>query len=160
MIEARATSEVLIRDVEEQDIPIFFEHQLDPEAIDMAAFPSRDRDAHSAHWTKILADNSVITKTVVFEGQVAGNVVSWEQDDRRLVGYWIGKDHWGMGVATEALSQFLDRVPERPFYAFVAGHNLGSIRVLQKCGFTTRAQETPTGSDVSQVEELVMELKA
>jgi len=41
----------------------------------MAAFPRRDRDAFRAHWTKILADQAVIKKTILFEGGVAGNVV-------------------------------------------------------------------------------------
>ena len=41
---------VTLRDVTEADLPIFYEQQLDPEATQMAAFPSRDRDAFMAHW--------------------------------------------------------------------------------------------------------------
>jgi hypothetical protein len=33
---------VVLRDVVDSDLPIFFEHQRDPEAGRMAAFPSRD----------------------------------------------------------------------------------------------------------------------
>ena len=36
--------EVLLRDVEEDDLTIFFEHQRDPVANEMAAFAARDRD--------------------------------------------------------------------------------------------------------------------
>jgi len=34
---------VTLREVTKEDLPIFFEHQLDAEATRMAAFPSRDR---------------------------------------------------------------------------------------------------------------------
>jgi RimJ/RimL family protein N-acetyltransferase len=129
------TSDVRLRDVAEADLPIFFEHQLDPDANRMAAFTARDRDAFMAHWARILGDESVITKTVVFDGHVAGNVLSFEQSGQPLVGYWIGKEYWGKGVATRALSEFLGYVKVRPLYARVAKHNAGSIRVLEKCGF-------------------------
>jgi RimJ/RimL family protein N-acetyltransferase len=62
-------------------------------------------------------------------------VVSWTQDGVREVGYWIGKAYWGKGIATAALAEFLAVEPTRPLYAHVARHNLGSVRVLEKCGF-------------------------
>jgi hypothetical protein len=37
------TGDVLLRDVEEADLPVFFQHQLDPEATRMAGIPTRDR---------------------------------------------------------------------------------------------------------------------
>ena len=101
----------------------------------MAAFPPRDQDAFVRHWRKILADETVITSTVLVEGRVAGNVVSWEHDRERDVGYWIGRRFWGKGVATAALAEFLMHVTTRPLHAHVANHNVASIRVLQKCGF-------------------------
>ena len=87
----------LLRDVIESDLPVFFEHQRDPEAIAMADFPARDREAFDAHWERVLGDETLTAKTIVFEGQVAGNIGSWEQDGRRLVGYWLGKEFWGKG---------------------------------------------------------------
>ncbi|MCI0609246.1 MAG: GNAT family N-acetyltransferase [Anaerolineae bacterium] len=129
------TNEILLRDVNESDLPIFYEQQLDPDATKMAAFPSRDREAFMAHWAKIMADDSVILKSILFDGQVAGNIVCWEQAGEREVGYWIGKEFWGKGIATKALSEFLNHVKIRPLYAHVAKHNIGSRRVLEKCGF-------------------------
>jgi hypothetical protein len=66
-------SDVILRDVLESDLPIFFEQQLDPQATQMTAF--------------------------------LGHVVA------------------------------------RPLYAYVARHNIGSIRVLEKCGFTRCGEE-------------------
>jgi RimJ/RimL family protein N-acetyltransferase len=137
-----STGDVLLRDVAEGDLPVFFEHQRDPEASRLAAFPPRDRDAFEAHWTKILDDESITKKTVLFDGHVAGNVVSFENCGEREVGYWIGREYWGKGLATEALSQFLGHMEvRRPLYAGVAKHNVASIRVLQKCGFTVIGEE-------------------
>jgi len=130
------TSDVLLREVTEDDLSIFFEHQLDPDATEMAAFPARDRDAFMAHWVKIMADDVVILKTILFDGHVAGNIVSFEMSGKREVGYWIGKEYWGKSIATKALAAFLDHVKTRPLYAHVAKHNIGSRRVLEKCGFT------------------------
>ena len=130
------TSGVRLRDVTEADLPLFFEHQRDPAATQMAAFPARERAPFMAHWTRILADPTLAKQTILVDGQVAGNIGSWEQDGQRDVGYWLGREYWGRGVATRALALFLRQVSARPLYAYVAKHNIGSRRVLEKCGFT------------------------
>lgn len=129
------TSDVQLRDVTPGDLPIFFEHQLDPDANYMAAFTARDpadRDAFTAHWTKILGDDTITIKTILFEGQVAGYVLSFERFGNPEVSYWIGKKYWGKGIATQALSEFLDHVTVRPLYARAAKDNIASIRVLKR----------------------------
>jgi RimJ/RimL family protein N-acetyltransferase len=99
------TSDVRLRDVTEDDLPIFFDHQGDAVAIRMAAFPARDREAFLEHWTtKVLGDDSVTKRTILFDDQVVGNIVSFEMSGETLVGYWIGRDHWGKGIASRALS--------------------------------------------------------
>ena len=156
---ASLTSDIRLREVTDDDLPIFFEHQRDPEANQMAAFPARDWDAFMAHWAKIRADVALTTRAILLDGQVVGNIGSWEHDGKRLVSYWIGKSYWGRGVATRALSAFLGVVKARPLYAYVAKHNIGSIRVLEKCGFTMCREETePLGPPSDGVEELVFKL--
>ena len=123
---------VELRDVTDDDLPILFEHQREPEANRMAAYPGRDRDAFMAHWAKILADKSNVVKAVLVDGRVAGNAVCFHRWGKRQVGYWIGEAFWGRGIATRALALLLDEVPARPLYAFVAVHNAGSIRVVEK----------------------------
>ncbi len=132
---------ILLRDVSASDLPIFFEQQLDPVATQMAAFPARDRDAFMVHWAKIMAGESNILKTILYGDQVAGNIVSWEHDDEREVGYWLGRAFWGKGIATQALALLLQQVSSRPLTAYVVKHSLASIRVLEKCGFTRTSEE-------------------
>lgn len=146
-------SDVRLRDVQSADLPVFFEQQLDADATAMAAFPSRDRAAFDAHWaTNVLGNPAAVTQTVLADGQVAGYIGSWPQDGARLVGYWIGKEHWGKGVATRALAAFLQLVTERPLHAHVAEHNVGSIRVLEKCGFSLEREGKVEEADQDVVE--------
>jgi RimJ/RimL family protein N-acetyltransferase len=136
------TSDVLLRDVAERDLPVLFEHRRAPAANRMSGFPPKDWDAFVAHWSEVLAEEGVTKRTVLVDGHVAGNVVRFEQDGEREVGYWIGGEFWGKGVATEALSRFLSHAEvRRPLHARVAEHNAGSVRVLEKCGFALVGQE-------------------
>jgi RimJ/RimL family protein N-acetyltransferase len=136
------TGHVLLRDVIESDLEIFFEHQADPQACQMAAFPSRERETFMTHWhEKILKNPTGVVKTILYHDQVAGHLVSWFADGERFIGYWLGRDFWGKGIATAALTQFLGHVKERPLQAHVARHNIGSRRVLEKCGFTVQSDE-------------------
>jgi RimJ/RimL family protein N-acetyltransferase len=149
---------VRLRNVEPEDLPVFYEQQLDPEAARMAAFPSRDRAAFVAHWaTNVLGNPATLTRTILVAEQVAGWIGSWPQDGVRLVGYWIGREHWGKGIATRALAEFLHHVNERPLFAHVAQNNVGSIRVLEKCGFRLEADEG-IGSYDDDVAEIVLVL--
>lgn len=153
------TEEVRLRDVMEGDLPTFYEHQRDPEAIRMAAFPPRDREAFTAHWNRILSDATVVKKTVLFGGHVAGNIVSFERSGVREIGYWLGREYWGKGVATRALAEFLSHVKARPLHARAAQHNLASIRVLEKCGFTFSGREKGLpGAGGEEVEEIILSL--
>ena len=152
---------VSLRDATEGDLPAFFEHQLDPEAARMAAFPPRDREAFTAHWARTLDDESIVRNTVLVDGRVAGSVVSFEQEGEREVGYWLGREFWGRGVATAALTLFLGVERTRPLHARVAKGNAASVRVLEKCGFRMSGEEVER-SDTSGrgVEMIVLVLGA
>src|SRR5262245_33389558 len=157
----RSTGDVLLRDVIEADLPIFFDHQLDSIAVRMADFTPRNRDDFMSHWARILKDETVFKKTVICDGHVAGNVVRFEREGEREVGYWIGREYWGRGIATLALADFLRHVTQRPLRARVAKHNMASRRVLEKCGFAISGEERgpsrPGASD--EVDDLILTLR-
>ncbi|MFI6831286.1 MULTISPECIES: GNAT family N-acetyltransferase [unclassified Kribbella] len=158
---AEVTHEVRLRPVEDQDVEVFFDHQADPIANEMAAVPARDKDQVTAHWAKIRGDDTKIHWTIVADGAVAGNVVSWEQDGQQMLGYWVGRELWGRGIATEAVTQFLTQMPTRPLTAHVAAHNAGSIRVLEKCGFhRDHAQEATAPPSDDGIQEYIYVLDA
>ena len=132
---------ILLRPVTESDLPIFYLHQADEDAARMAGFPSRTEEAHIAHWHTIMADADNMLRTVVVDGEVAGNMVSFMMEGVREVGYWLGREFWGRGIASAALEQFLQEVKPRPLYAHAVKTNPGSIRVLEKCGFILQGED-------------------
>ena len=95
----------------------------------------------------------MVALAIECDGTVAGHIGTFEQSGRRLVGYWIGRDFWNRGIATAALTALLDREPRRPLHAYVAKTNLGSIRVLEKCGFTVAGEHRD-----GEIDELEMRL--
>lgn len=135
------TNNIQLRDAIDADLLTFFEQQKDPEAAQMAAFPSRSRDGFMSHWTKIMSDDSILIKTILFNGDIAGNIVCFDQLGEREVGYWLGREYWGKGIATHALKEFLKGIETRPLYAHVAKHNIASRRVLEKCGFVVSGED-------------------
>jgi len=93
---------------------------------------------------------------------VVGSVLSYEEAGKPEVSYWFGREYWGKGFATRALSDFLVHVNlTRPIYARVARGNLGSRRVLEKCGFTIigKARGFANARGV-EIEELLLELRS
>lgn len=149
---------ITLREVETNDLDSLFEQQNDPIANKMAAFPAREREAFFAHWAKILAGNVGLKRTILADGDVAGYIVSFDMEDKREVGYWLGRKYWGRGIATEALGAFLYEETRRPLFAHVAKHNIGSRRVLEKCGFVVYADDTGAGIQGEDVAEWILKL--
>ena len=112
------------------------------------------------HWHRILTDETTINQTILFNGQVAGSVSSYEEEGRPEVTYWLGKEYWGKGIATSALTEFLTHHNQtRPIYARVAKDNLGSRRVLEKCGFRIIGESKGFANARGQeIEEFLLEL--
>jgi RimJ/RimL family protein N-acetyltransferase len=157
--------ELILRDVVEADLAILFGQQSDPDANYMAAFVAKDptdEAAFTTHWTKILADETVIAKIILCDGQAVGSVMSYQEDSRPEVTYWIGKEFWGQGIATRALSSFLASAnTTRPMFARVAKDNMGSRRVLEKCGFRIIGEDQGfANARGAVIEELVLALNA
>lgn len=156
------TTCVVLREVLDSDLSIFFDQQLDSTANCMVAFTQRDptdRDAFSEHWKKIQSDGTVTIKTIVFDGDVAGNIMIFEHLGKPVVGYWLGKDYWSKGIATAALAQFLTEIKVRPLYAGVASDNQASIRVLEKCGFQIVGQQKSFAkARGEEIDEVIMQV--
>src|SRR5262249_39895215 len=156
-------SNVVLREVQAEDLPLFFEHQQDPEANYMAAFTAQDPTdwrAFMAHWSRILGDPTTTNRTILIKGQVAGSVSSYEETaGHPEVTYWLGKPYWGQGIATAALRALLAQVTARPMYARVAKDNRASLRVLEKCGFTIIDEDKGLANARGQeIEEWLLQL--
>ncbi len=156
------TTTLILRAIVDDDLPIFFEQQLDPTANYMAAFTAKDptdRAAFDAHWHRIRSDAGNLNKTIVVDGQVVGHIASFEQFGKREVSYWIGREHWGRGFATRGLLAFLQHETTRPLHARAVKDNLASLRVLQKCGFAIVGEDKGfANARGAEVEEYILKL--
>jgi RimJ/RimL family protein N-acetyltransferase len=135
--------QVRLRPVVDADLDALYRFQLDEEAVAMADFPSRDRPAFEQHWQRVLADPDCVTFAIEADAALVGSIGCWTQAQHREIGYWIDRAHWGRGIATAAVRELVAELSDRPLYAYVAAHNVGSIRVLENCAFVTA-----TGADV------------
>ncbi|MER6582926.1 GNAT family protein [Nonomuraea sp. NPDC001023] len=141
------SDDVRLRPVLEADLEVFLEQEHDEEAVRRSRFVPRERAAFMTHWaTRVLGDPTVLVRTVTVGGEVAGNVVSWWEGERRFVGYWLGRPFWGRGVGTAALGLFLAEEKTRPLYADPFAGNTGSVRLLERHGFR-RAGTVRHGQD-------------
>jgi len=154
---------ITLRQVEPSDLETFYEQQLDPEAIRMAAFVSRDpkdKVAFHAHWNKILNSPQITQRTIIADGQVAGYIGCFPDGENMEVTYWLGREFWGRGIATQALKRMLHLVVARPIFARAASDNIGSIRVLAKCGFKIIGKNKGFANGRGQVtEEYILRLE-
>lgn len=137
-----SAEDVLLRPVEPSDIPLFFTHASDREALRVAAFapaPPADLKAYRARWSRLLSSADTLVRTVVHDGNVVGHLISFPRLGRREVGGWFARASWGRGIATSALRSFLVLDRTRPLHARAAADNLGALRVLGRCGFRLQA---------------------
>ena len=149
----------LLREVRDTDLDVLFSHWTDPEANRVAAFapadPS-DREAFDERWRRIRDSDDSTALVIEVDGKVVGSISSWTNEGEREVTYWIGRENWGKGIATRALAEFLADVERtRPIQASTADDNVGSQRVLEKCGFRRvgvgRAFATSRGEELDEV---------
>jgi RimJ/RimL family protein N-acetyltransferase len=151
--------DLILRDVRTADLPILYTQQLDTDAVRMAAFPSRSIEAFMAHWEKIMGMQGPVLRAIELRGEVAGNIVCWERDGEWNIGYWIGKEYWGQGIATAALRAMAAEITQRPLTARVSANNFASIRVLEKCGFTIAGTDEFLSPEGKTIEELIFILQ-
>ncbi len=150
---------MILRDIRDEDLDVLFEHWVDPESNRMAAFTAADpsdRPAFDARWAKLRSNPAVTNRVIDVEGDVVGTIGSWDGEPGREVTYWLGREHWGKGIATRALREFVENVESaRPLFAAAAADNAASIRVLEKCGFVrvgkARGYANARGEEIDEV---------
>ncbi|MGD1051300.1 MAG: GNAT family N-acetyltransferase [Solirubrobacteraceae bacterium] len=155
-------SQIALRPVEPGDLDAIFEQMRDGEAVRMAAFTAEDpsdRGAFDAHMARILSSPENRFLAITRDSRLVGTIASYPSEGVTEVTYWIGRDWWGQGIATRALSLLLEQTPVRPIRARAASDNAGSLRVLAKAGFQ------PIGTEISfapgraaEIEETILEL--
>lgn len=154
---------ISLRPLRDSDLDSFFDWERDPAAVRMAAFtrtdPS-DRAAFDAHWQRVRADPTVRNLAIESDERLVGSIATFTMEGDRELTYWIAPDAWGRGIATAAVWLMLEIETERPLYGRVAADNLGSRRVLAKCGFVAVGEEISFAPGRGEeIRELVVRLE-
>ena len=121
-----------------EDLDLFFEFQLDPEANYLAAFTAKgmnDKVAYFEKYSKFLTDPTINMKTIKLKDAIVGSIAKYMMQNEAEITYWMDRKYWGQGIATTALRQLLTLEKTRPLFGRVAFDNYGSQKVLEKCGF-------------------------
>lgn len=155
-------ADVALRPIDDSDLDALFDQMRDPESVQMAAFTAddpNDREAFDIHMSEVRSSPDVTLRAVICSGRLVGSISSFIMDGDTEVTYWIDRSVWGQGVASQALALFLDRVPVRPLHARAASDNVGSLRVLQRAGFTIIGTEISYANARSaEIEETILRL--
>jgi RimJ/RimL family protein N-acetyltransferase len=152
---------IRLRPVVAADLDAFYAHQTDPIAYGLVGTLPRERDAFYAHWTDALNNPTVDLRSILLDDQLAGSVGSFLRHDKREVCYWIDRELWGRGIATEALRLLLTEVRDRLLYARVSKDHPASQRVLTRCGFAICGEEKCfADARGEEIEEWILELRS
>lgn len=127
-----------LRRTEKSDLELLFQFQLDKQANYLAAFTPKDptnKEAYFEKFTKFLNDPTINMQTILVDHTIAGSIAKFEMEGDAEITYWIDRNFWRKGIATTALKNLLAIENTRPIFGRVAFDNLGSQKVLEKCGF-------------------------
>lgn len=110
-------------------------------------YPYTRRDARAFLASASSSGSDDTRMAIDVEGEAVGGIgVIIGTDIERYtaeIGYWLGEDHWGRGIVTEAVTMFSEDVFERlnllRLFAVAAVANVGSARVLEKAGYEREA---------------------
>ncbi|WP_018699612.1 GNAT family N-acetyltransferase [Amorphus coralli] len=109
-----------------------------------ARMPHPLTEAAVANWLGSHGPNKTALKVCRrSDGEILGQIgITRTEADRGDLGYWIGRDYWGEGIATEAAQAILDfafaELAMDEVEASCRVTNPGSRRVIEKCGFQPR----------------------
>lgn len=107
-------------------------------------FPHPYTQSDALDWiARARAARPVTSFAIVVANQPVGGIgFELRSDIERFsaeVGYWLGEEFWGRGIATDALkaatAYALQTYKLNRIYALPFSENTASIRVLQKCGY-------------------------
>ena len=100
-------------------------------------------------WLEIVTEIKPETNfAIAVQGEAIGAIGFSIQSDvgyrSAEIGYWLGEEFWGRGIATQALRAVTDYAFEHydlcRIYAHVFEWNMASARVLEKAGYTLEAR--------------------
>lgn len=142
------TDRLLLRRVRADDLDAMHAVLSDPQAMHYWSTPPHGTVEQTSRWLAAMRDAPrAVSEDFILEheGRAIGKVGACRLPD---FGFILHPDHWGAGLATEAVTAFLSHAFTRAGIACLTAdvdpRNHASIRLLRKMGFgeTGRAERT------------------
>ena len=121
--------------------------------------------ADADQWIQLCkTDMLKLNFSIFIDGDLIGGVgLTAQRDKSHELGYWLSRDYWGFGFATEAATALVDYgIAEGKLATIVATYFVGndtSARILSKLGFETSGNgKVFSRSRNEEVEAILMKL--
>lgn len=158
------TDRILLRPWRESDAAALFRYASDPEVGPRAGWPPHQSEKESQEIIRTVFHNDSTWAICLKESGEPIGAMGYapcdgnslpSREGEPLVGYWVGKPYWNMGICTEALQLMLEYIRKlTDIQSLISSHfidNPASGRVMEKCGFVptgeTCVDEAFAGSD-------------
>ncbi len=126
---------VELREIVEADLDTLCSFQDDPEIVASGFVPHRPPGVFHEHMRKTKLNAGSLGRSIWVDGVLAGSIMKFFRGGVHEIGYLIGREFWGKGIASIAVEQMLELSKDRPMYGVCLAENVASQRVLQKAGF-------------------------
>jgi len=135
---------ISLRKFKDVDAPLLVEYLNHPQVTQYitAAIPT-PYTLEDAHWWIKHSKQSTLIKAITYQGQFIGCISAtpgqFEYSHSAEIGYWLGHAYWQQGLATQALTLFVEKLQQegefKRVYVSVVTDNNRSISVLKKNEF-------------------------
>lgn len=141
------TERLVLRQAGWDDLEAVHRMMSDPAVMRYWSRPEHETREETRHWLGFLVEQAEDSRDWLIEkdGGVIGKAGAWKLPE---VGFLLGREHWGQGLAHEAMMAVIAAVesefPGIELTAEVDPRNAASLRLLHRLGFheTHRAERT------------------
>ena len=135
---------MILRDFNQTDIPLLLNYLNNSKVTQYitASIPQPYTNDDALWWINEGSQSEFIKAIEVngvFVGCISATIGNFEYNRSAELGYWLGEDHWGQGIATKAVKVFSQELFKNTqlmrLFVSVVNENKASIRVLEKNNF-------------------------
>ena len=142
------TERLRMRRVRPDDLDAIHRIMSDPETMRFWSSPPHAMRVETERWldSMIEGDRTGQSDEFILEhlGMVIGKLGAWRLPE---IGFFLHRDCWGRGLATEALQRFISYAAVRSveyLTADVDPRNTSCLQLLAKCGFVETGRKSAT----------------